>query len=61
MSPFATLISMFIGYRLIGMLGLILGIPVGMALIAFKEKGMFDKFINGVKILANDINEYRKY
>ncbi|RKI38946.1 sporulation integral membrane protein YtvI [bacterium D16-51] len=61
MSPFATLISMFIGYRLIGMLGLILGIPVGMILIAFKEKGMFDKFINGVKILANDINEYRKY
>lgn len=61
MSPFATLISMFIGYRLIGMLGLILGIPVGMVLIAFKEKGMFDKFINGIKILANDINEYRKY
>jgi len=61
MSPFATLLSMFIGYRLIGMLGLILGIPVGMVLIAFKEKGMFDKFFNGIKILATDINEYRKY
>ena len=61
MSPFATLLSMFIGYRLIGMLGLILGIPVGMVLIAFKEKGMFDRFFNGIKILATDINEYRKY
>lgn len=61
MSPFATLVSMFIGYRLIGMLGLILGIPVGMVLIAFNEKGMFDKFFKGVKILVTDINEYRKY
>lgn len=61
MSPFATLISMFIGYRLIGMLGLILGIPVGMVLIAFKEQGMFDSYIRGIKILSEDINEYRKY
>jgi sporulation integral membrane protein YtvI len=61
MSPFATLLSMFIGYRLIGMLGLILGIPVGMVLIAFKEEGMFDSYIKGIKILAEDINEYRKY
>lgn len=61
MSPFATLISMFIGYRLIGMLGLILGIPVGMLLMAFKEQGVFDPIIRGVKILSHDINEYRKY
>ena len=61
MSSFGALLSMFIGYRLIGMLGLILGIPVGMVLIAFKEKGMFDRFFNGIKILATDINEYRKY
>lgn len=61
MSPFATLISMFIGYRLIGMLGLIVGIPVGMIVIAFKEQGVFDSYIRGIKILAEDINEYRKY
>lgn len=61
MSPFATLLSMFIGYRLIGMLGLIVGIPVGMVLIAFKEQGVFDSYIKGIKILANDINAYRKY
>ena len=61
MSPFATLISMFIGYRLIGMLGLILGIPVGMVIMAFKEKGMFESYVRGIKILAKDIDEYRKY
>lgn len=61
MSPFATLISMFIGYRLIGMLGLILGIPIGMVVLALKEQGVFDSYIRGIKILAEDINEYRKY
>lgn len=61
MSPFATLVSIFIGYRLMGMIGLILGIPIGMILLAFKEQGVFDPLIRGVKILAHDINEYRQY
>lgn len=61
MSPFATLVSMFICYRLIGMLGLIIGIPVGMILMAFYEQGVFESQIRGIKILAHDISEYRKY
>lgn len=61
MSPFLTLISMFIGYRLTGMSGLIIGIPVGMILKEFYEKGFFDHTIKGIQILAGDINEYRKY
>ena len=61
MSPFATLLSMFIGYRLIGVLGLIVGIPVGMIVVAFVEQGIFDSQIRGIRILLDDWNEYRKY
>ena len=61
LSPFYTLISMFIGYRLMGMLGLILGIPIGMILKVFYEEGLFDNTIRGIKILIHDINEYRKF
>ena len=61
MSPFLTLISMFIGYRITGMLGLIIGIPVGMVIKEFYEKGLFNHTIEGIKILAGRINEYRKY
>lgn len=61
MSPFLTLISMFIGYRLMGMIGLIIGIPVGMVLKEFYEKGLFNHTIEGIKILAGRINDYRKY
>lgn len=60
-SPFLTLISMFIGYRMIGMLGLIVGIPVGMLIKALVEEGIFESQIRGIKILAEDIREYRKY
>lgn len=61
MSPFATLLFMFIGYRLIGVLGLIVGIPVGMIVVAFVEQGIFDSQIRGIRILLDDWNEYRKY
>ena len=54
MSPFLTLISMFIFYRLIG-------IPIAMVLQAFYEGGVFDNTIRGIKILVKDINEYRKF
>lgn len=60
-SPFETLVFMLVGYRLAGMLGLIIGIPVGMVLMECYREGMFDSYIRGIKILAHDINEYRKY
>lgn len=60
-SPFLTLISMFIGYRMIGMLGLIVGIPIGMLIKALVEEGVFESQIRGIKILAEDIREFRKY
>lgn len=60
-SPFQTLIFMFIGYRLAGVWGLILGIPIGMILVECYREGMFDSYIRGIEILAHDVNEYRKY
>lgn len=60
-SPISTLIFMFIGYRIRGILGLILGIPIGMVLVNFYRAGMFERIIRGFKIIASDINEFRKY
>lgn len=60
-SPFQTLVFMLIGYRLAGMLGLIIGIPIGMIIVECYREGMFDSYIRGIRILVHDINEYRKY
>ena len=60
-NPFAALIFMFIGYRVNGVIGMIIGIPVGMVLISFYQLGMFDRLIQGFRIIASDLNDFRKF
>lgn len=60
-SPLATLVFMFIGYRIKGVLGMILGIPIGMALLGLYRAGAFDRLIAGAKVILHDIDEYRKW
>ena len=60
-NPFATLIFMFVGYRFMNVLGMIIGIPIGMILVKFYQIGMFDRVIKGFKIIIHDLNEFRKF
>lgn len=60
-NPLAALLYMFIGYKFAGVIGMIIGIPVGMIIVNLYQAGLFDQLIKGVKILAHDINEFRKY
>ncbi|MFT4144502.1 MAG: sporulation integral membrane protein YtvI [Mobilitalea sp.] len=59
--PLATLIFMYIGYRFYGILGIIIGIPVGMVLVNLYRIGVFERIIRGFKIIAQDLNEFRKF
>ncbi len=61
LSPLYTLFFMFVGYRLNGIIGMIIGIPVGMVLLSFYRAGFFNRILKGFKILIHDINEFRKY
>lgn len=58
MSSFATVVFMILGYRVGGMWGLILSIPIGMVLVIFYKNGIFDRHIKGLKILLHDFYEY---
>ena len=60
-NPMAALLYMFIGYKFAGVIGMIIGIPAGMILVSLYQAGLFDQIIKGVKIIAHDINEFRKY
>lgn len=60
-NPLAALFYMFIGYKFAGVIGMIIGIPVGMIIVSLYQAGLFDQLIKGVKIIAHDINEFRKY
>jgi len=59
--PLATLFFMFIGYRFYGVFGMIIGIPIGMVLVKLYRIGLFDRIIRGLKIIAKDLNEFRKF
>jgi sporulation integral membrane protein YtvI len=61
LNPLATLFFMFVGYRIYGVFGMIIGIPVGMVLVKLYRIGLFDRTINGFKIIAKDLNEFRKF
>lgn len=61
MSPLMTLVFMYIGYKIAGIIGIIIGIPIGMVLINLYHTGIFNHNIQGIKIIINDINEYRKF
>lgn len=61
LNPLATLLFMFIGYRLYGVIGMIIFIPIGMVLINMYRIGMFDRLIKGLKIIVHDLNEFRKF
>ncbi|MGN0505093.1 MAG: sporulation integral membrane protein YtvI [Lachnospiraceae bacterium] len=60
-NPLAALVFMFIGYRLSGVLGMIVGIPVGMIVISLYQAGAFERLMRGFKIIVHDINEFRKF
>ncbi|MHB8128860.1 MAG: sporulation integral membrane protein YtvI [Mobilitalea sp.] len=59
--PLATLVFMFTGYRIYGVFGMIIGIPIGMVVVNLYRIGMFDRIIRGFKIIAHDLNEFRKF
>lgn len=60
-NPMSALIFMFIGYRISGVLGMIIGIPIGMVVINFYRIGAFDRIIKGFKIIFEDIDKFRKF
>lgn len=61
LNPLATLVFMFTGYQFYGVFGMIIGIPIGMVLVNLYRIGMFDRLIKGFKIIAHDLNEFRKF
>lgn len=61
MNPLATLIFMYIGYKVSSIIGMIIAVPVGMILINLYKAGVFENQIRCVRELVHDINEFRKF
>lgn len=60
MEPIPTLFLLFIGYKLGGVGGMILAVPIGILLVNMNEAGIFDTPKISFKLLIANLNEYRK-
>ena len=57
--PLPTLFLLYIGYKVSGVLGMIIAVPVGLLIFSMYEEGVFDTTKNSVLILIAGINNFR--
>ncbi len=60
LNPLSTMFFMYIGYKVGGILAMIIAVPVGLIVINLYEAGAFDDIIRDIKELAEGLNRYRK-
>lgn len=60
LNPLLTLVFMYVGFKLYGVAGMILAVPIGLVLLKLFEAGAFDDMIDGVKEIVKDINAFRR-
>lgn len=58
--PIPTLFLLYIGYKLGGMIGMILGVPVGLLLYTLYQEGAFDTTKNSILILIAGLEHFRR-
>ena len=57
--PIPTLFLLYIGYKVSGVIGMILAVPLGLVVYTMYEEGAFDTVIKSIKILVRGINDFR--
>lgn len=58
--PLLTLVFLYVGFKIRGISGMILAVPVGLVGVKLYEYGAFDPMIEQVKLLVQEINRLRK-
>lgn len=59
-APIPTLFLLFIGYKLSGVIGMIVAVPLGLIISTMYKEGAFDTTRDSVRILVSGINHFRK-
>ena len=58
--PLLTLFLLYLGFKVKGIAGMILAVPIGLIFINFYKYGAFDSMIENARLLVREINEFRK-
>lgn len=60
MPAIPTLFLLYIGYRLSGVIGMIVAVPIGLVVINMYQEGAFETTKNSILILFSGINHFRR-
>ncbi len=60
LNPLVTLVLLYAGYKMGGVLAMIFAVPVGMIVINLHKAGAFDYILDDVRILAEGILSLRE-
>lgn len=60
MPPFLSLFFLYLGFKVSGIAGMILAVPMGMFVVNLYQYGAFQGLTDSLKELAGDINEFRR-
>ncbi len=60
MAPLPTLVFLFIGYKAIGVFGMVIAVPIAMIIISLYEEGLFASLICSIRILWDGIYAFRR-
>lgn len=60
MEPIPTLILLYLGYKLAGVVGMIIAVPIGLIVVTMYEEGAFDTTKNSIGIIVKGLNNFRR-
>ncbi len=58
--PLPTLFLLYIGYKVAGVFGMIVAVPIGIIIITLNDAGVFDTTKNSIRLLVKKVNDFRK-
>lgn len=58
--PLITLFFLYMGFKFHGLSGMILAVPIGLVVVKLYQYGAFDTLIREIRLLAQEINRFRK-
>lgn len=56
-----TLILLYVGYKLAGVVGMIAAVPLGILVVTMNKLGFFDNCKNSIRILCQGLQEFRQF
>lgn len=60
-APLPTLILLFVGFKVGGVFGMIIAVPLGILVYSLYEEGVFETTKESIQILAAGINSFRRF